>query len=159
MTSPQRTRPAKGVLGPPGRTTVFAEMTALAQEHGAIDGTQAAHLVLTYANACSVFDPAGTEIPHYRKIHPFTMVKEDAHYLAGDSVETAEVEGLRVTPPSATTSAFPNPLVPVRPGRTGGVGSSGHPMSGPRDYGLSLWNEVIIRVLIGNEIAWGPLET
>ena len=43
------------------------------------------------ANACSIFDPSGTEILHYRKIHPFSMAGEDVHYLAGDRIETAEV--------------------------------------------------------------------
>jgi predicted amidohydrolase len=62
------------------------------------------------ANACSIFDPAGTEILHYRKIHPFTMAGEDAHYLAGESVETAEVEGVRVTPLICYDLRFPEPF-------------------------------------------------
>jgi hypothetical protein len=41
----------------------------------------------------------------------------------------------------------------------GGSASSGHPMSGPEDHGMSLENRTIIRVLVGNEIAVGPLET
>ncbi len=49
-------------------------------------------------NACTLFDPAGAERLHYRKIHPFTLAGEERHYAAGDTVGTAEVEGLRVTP-------------------------------------------------------------
>jgi len=50
------------------------------------------------ANVCSVFDPTGTEILHYRKIHPFSLAGEDEHFLAGEAIETVVVEGVRVTP-------------------------------------------------------------
>lgn len=50
------------------------------------------------ANACSIFDPTGSEILHYRKIHPFSMAGEDEHFLAGEAIETTEVEGVRITP-------------------------------------------------------------
>lgn len=50
------------------------------------------------ANACSIVDPGGTVILHYRKIHPFAPAGEDRHYMAGERVETVEVEGVRVTP-------------------------------------------------------------
>ncbi len=62
------------------------------------------------ANACSVFDPAGEEILHYRKIHPFSMAGEDVHYLAGDSLATVEVEGVRVTPQICYDLRFPEPF-------------------------------------------------
>ncbi|MGW8265346.1 MAG: nitrilase-related carbon-nitrogen hydrolase [Longimicrobiales bacterium] len=62
------------------------------------------------ANACSIFDPSGTEILHYRKIHPFSMAGEDVHYLAGDRIETAEVEGVRVTPLICYDLRFPEPF-------------------------------------------------
>ena len=62
------------------------------------------------ANACSIFDPKGSEILHYRKIHPFSMADEDAHYLAGETVETAEVEGVRVTPLICYDLRFPEPF-------------------------------------------------
>jgi predicted amidohydrolase len=62
------------------------------------------------ANACSIFDPTGNEILHYRKIHPFTMAGEDVHYLAGKGVETAEVEGVRVTPLICYDLRFPEPF-------------------------------------------------
>jgi len=62
------------------------------------------------ANACSVFEPGGEEILHYRKIHPFSMAGEDVHYLAGDSVATVEVEGVRVTPQICYDLRFPEPF-------------------------------------------------
>jgi predicted amidohydrolase len=62
------------------------------------------------ANACSIFDPAGEEVLHYRKIHPFSMGEEDVHYLAGEKVETAEVEGTRVTPLICYDLRFPEPF-------------------------------------------------
>jgi len=62
------------------------------------------------ANACSVFDPTGAELLHYRKMHPFSMAKEDVHYVAGESVETAAVEGVRVTPLICYDLRFPEPF-------------------------------------------------
>jgi len=62
------------------------------------------------ANACSIFHPSGTEVLHYRKIHPFSMAGEDLHYLPGERVETAEVEGVRVTPLICYDLRFPEPF-------------------------------------------------
>ena len=62
------------------------------------------------ANACSIFDPAGAELLHYRKIHPFSLAGEDEHFLAGESVATAEVEGIRVTPFICYDLRFPEPF-------------------------------------------------
>ena len=62
------------------------------------------------ANACSIFDPSGAEILHYRKMHPFSMAGEDVHYLAGESVETAMVEEVRVTPLICYDLRFPEPF-------------------------------------------------
>lgn len=50
------------------------------------------------ANACSIFAPSGDEILHYRKIHPFAMAGEDEAFVAGESVSTVTVEGVRITP-------------------------------------------------------------
>jgi predicted amidohydrolase len=49
-------------------------------------------------NACSLMSPAGVEVIHYRKIHPFSLAREHEHYAAGTEISTAEVEGVRVTP-------------------------------------------------------------
>jgi predicted amidohydrolase len=50
------------------------------------------------ANVCSLFDPAGEDVLRVRKIHPFSLVGEAEHYEAGQSVGTAVVEGVRITP-------------------------------------------------------------
>jgi predicted amidohydrolase len=65
------------------------------------------------ANACSIFDPSGQELLHYRKIHPFSMAREDEHYLGGEIVETAEVAGVRVTPFICYDLRFPEPFRPA----------------------------------------------
>jgi predicted amidohydrolase len=59
------------------------------------------------ANACSLMDPSGTRILHYRKIHPFTLAGEGRHYLAGERIETVEVDGVRVTPLICYDLRFP----------------------------------------------------
>jgi len=50
------------------------------------------------ANVYSLVDPAGVEALHGRKIHPFSLVDESAHYEAGNEVLTTTVEGVRITP-------------------------------------------------------------
>ena len=62
------------------------------------------------ANACSIFDPAGREILHYRKLHPFSMAGEDERFLAGESLETVEVEDIRVTALICYDLRFPEPF-------------------------------------------------
>jgi predicted amidohydrolase len=62
------------------------------------------------ANACSIFDPTGNEILHYRKMHPFSMAEEHLHYRAGEAVETVAVEGVRVTPLICYDLRFPEPF-------------------------------------------------
>jgi predicted amidohydrolase len=62
------------------------------------------------ANACSIFAPGGEEILHYRKIHPFSLAGEEEHYIGGETVETAEVEGIRVTPLICYDLRFPEPF-------------------------------------------------
>jgi predicted amidohydrolase len=62
------------------------------------------------ANACSIFDPSGDEVLHYRKMHPFSMADEHLHYLAGEAVETVTVEGVRVTPLICYDLRFPEPF-------------------------------------------------
>ncbi len=59
------------------------------------------------ANACSVFNPGGSEVLHYRKIHPFSLVGEHEHFEAGARVETVEINGLRVTPLICYDLRFP----------------------------------------------------
>jgi len=64
------------------------------------------------ANACSIFAPGGHEILHFRKLHPFSMGGENENYIGGDSVETADVEGVRVTPFICYDLRFPEPFRP-----------------------------------------------
>lgn len=59
------------------------------------------------ANACSVFSRTGTELAHYRKIHPFTLAHEPEHYEAGSELATVELEGLRTTPLICYDLRFP----------------------------------------------------
>jgi predicted amidohydrolase len=59
------------------------------------------------ANPCSILDPTGARILHYRKLHPYAPAGEDRHYAAGDRVETVAVEGIRVTPLICYDLRFP----------------------------------------------------
>jgi predicted amidohydrolase len=62
------------------------------------------------ANACSIFDPDGKEILHYRKLHPFSMAGEDQQFVAGESLETVAVEGVRVSALICYDLRFPEPF-------------------------------------------------
>jgi deaminated glutathione amidase len=55
------------------------------------------------ANTTLVFDPEGTEIARYRKIHLFDVVtpdgtgyRESADYIPGDSIVTFDLDGMKV---------------------------------------------------------------
>ena len=61
-------------------------------------------------NAAAIFDPTGREILMYRKIHPFSLAGEAEHFQGGDSVETVEVESVRVTPLICYDLRFPEPF-------------------------------------------------
>jgi predicted amidohydrolase len=58
-------------------------------------------------NALGLFGPDGRELAHYRKVHPFALAREDVHYAGGDSLATATVEGVRVTPVICYDLRFP----------------------------------------------------
>ena len=58
-------------------------------------------------NACSIYSETGEELLHYRKIHPFTLAGEQDHYSGGDRIETAEIDGVRVTPVICYDLRFP----------------------------------------------------
>lgn len=68
------------------------------------------------ANACSIFDAQGNEKLHFRKLHPFSLAKEEEHYRGGDSVESCVVGGVRVTPLICYDLRFPEPFRPSAPG-------------------------------------------
>jgi predicted amidohydrolase len=67
------------------------------------------------ANACSIFSQSGEELLHYRKIHPFSLAKEDENYQPGNAISTVEIEGVRVTPFICYDLRFPEPFRPVAP--------------------------------------------
>jgi omega-amidase len=62
------------------------------------------------ANACSIYGPDGRELLHYRKLHPFSLAGEQDHYAPGESLATAEVQGVRVTPLICYDLRFPEPF-------------------------------------------------
>jgi predicted amidohydrolase len=49
-------------------------------------------------NCALVIDPAGHQVVNYRKIHPFSLSREDQHFEAGDQVETFECNEFTVAP-------------------------------------------------------------
>ena len=61
-------------------------------------------------NACSLYDPHGSEQLRYHKIHPFTLAGENEHYDGGAALPTVEVEGVRVTPLICYDLCFPEPF-------------------------------------------------
>jgi predicted amidohydrolase len=67
------------------------------------------------ANACSIFAPDGEEVLHFQKLHPFSLAKEHQHYKAGESLATADVEGVRVTPLICYDLRFPEPFRAAAP--------------------------------------------
>jgi predicted amidohydrolase len=59
------------------------------------------------SNTCALFSPGGREIARYHKIHPFSLAGEHEHYAAGESLVTAAIEGVRVTPVICYDLRFP----------------------------------------------------
>jgi predicted amidohydrolase len=58
-------------------------------------------------NAASLIDPDGNEVLHYQKTHPFSLAGEHEHFDAGELVQTADMEGLRLTPVICYDLRFP----------------------------------------------------
>lgn len=67
-------------------------------------------------NACSVFDPGGCEVLRYHKVHPFSLAGEHELYEGGDSLATALVDGVRVTPVICYDLRFPELFRAAAPG-------------------------------------------
>ncbi|WP_211262600.1 nitrilase-related carbon-nitrogen hydrolase [Nitriliruptor alkaliphilus] len=57
-------------------------------------------------NVCCLVAPDGT-VHRYAKRHPFGMADEPAHYRAGDTHVTVDVDGVRVTPTVCYDLRFP----------------------------------------------------
>jgi len=62
------------------------------------------------ANACSLFDSLGEELLHFRKLHPFSLAREQEHYQAGDSLPTVRIAGVSVTALICYDLRFPEPF-------------------------------------------------
>ena len=58
-------------------------------------------------NACALFDPAGTELVRYHKVHPFSYAGEHERFDGGNRVYTATIGGIRVTPVICYDLRFP----------------------------------------------------
>ena len=99
-----------------GKVAAFAQETreflaGLARSHNVhVMGGYAEPAEPRAANACSIFDPTGQEILHFRKLHPFTLAGEAENFIAGETVETVEIEGVRVTPFICYDLRFPEPF-------------------------------------------------
>ncbi|MDF1741858.1 MAG: carbon-nitrogen family hydrolase [Verrucomicrobiales bacterium] len=50
------------------------------------------------ANEAVCFQPDGSELSRYRKVHPFPLAAEGDHYLAGDDVVIFEINGWKIAP-------------------------------------------------------------
>ncbi len=61
-------------------------------------------------NAAALFDPQGRERLLYHKVHPFSLAGENEVFEAGCTLETLDVEGLRVTPLICYDLRFPEPF-------------------------------------------------
>jgi len=87
-------------------------LAALARRHGAwVLGGYAEPGAPRPFNAAALFDPHGGEALGYRKIHPFSLAGEDRHFAGGDRLpDTADVEGVRVTPLICYDLRFPEPF-------------------------------------------------
>jgi predicted amidohydrolase len=83
-------------------------LSDLAREYGVwVLGGYAEHTDARPVNSCSLLTPTGDEVLHYRKVHPFTLAGEGKVFDGGDSIHTAEVEGVRITPLICYDLRFP----------------------------------------------------
>ena len=58
-------------------------------------------------NALALFGPDGRELLHYQKVHPVSLAGEDRNFSGGETLSTAAVEGVRVTPVICYDLRFP----------------------------------------------------
>ena len=61
-------------------------------------------------NAGVLFDARGEERLLYHKIHPFSLAREDDHYVGGHRLPTTDVAGVRITPLICYDLRFPEPF-------------------------------------------------
>jgi len=90
---------------------IRAYLADLARRHGAwVLGGYAEPFDSRPRNAAALFDPSGTGVLDYHKIHPFSFGGEDKHFAGGTRVLTADVEGVFVTPLICYDLRFPEPF-------------------------------------------------
>jgi predicted amidohydrolase len=83
-------------------------LSDLAREHGVwVLGGFAEPTDARPVNSCSLLTPTGDEVLCYRKVHPFTLAGEGKVFDGGDSIHTAEAEGVRITPLICYDLRFP----------------------------------------------------
>ncbi len=58
-------------------------------------------------NGAALVGPDGRELLHAQKLHPFSLAGEERHYSGGDSLPTATVDSVRVTPIVCYDLRFP----------------------------------------------------
>ncbi|MEW6238569.1 MAG: carbon-nitrogen family hydrolase [Candidatus Omnitrophota bacterium] len=71
-----------------GETWRFLRETAQRYQSYVVGGIAAKASDGRGRNEAAVFDPSGNEIVRYRKLHPFSYMDEDKHYIPGERVET-----------------------------------------------------------------------
>lgn len=59
------------------------------------------------ANEAVCFQPDGTELARYRKVHPFPLIGEGDHYEAGNDVSVFDINGWKVAPLICYDLRFP----------------------------------------------------
>lgn len=59
------------------------------------------------ANEAVCFQPDGSELSRYRKVHPFPLAEEGEHYLAGDDAVIFEINGWKIAPIICYDLRFP----------------------------------------------------
>jgi predicted amidohydrolase len=85
-----------------------AFMSGLARKHGVwVLGGYAEPTEARPVNSCSLLAPSGDEVLQYRKVHPFTLAGEGKVFDGGDSIHTADVGGVRMTPLICYDLRFP----------------------------------------------------
>lgn len=74
---------AKVSEAPDGPTARFLSTLASRHQIFLLAGVAVRRAGAEFFNEAICFDPAGKEVGHYAKVHPFSLAGEDAHYAAG----------------------------------------------------------------------------
>ncbi len=91
---------------PDGPTHEF--LSDLAREHGMFLQGSAVHRSGDLGeNMALIYDPDGTLVCQYSKIHPFSYLDENEHYRSGSEVRTVNINGFTVCPVICFDLRFP----------------------------------------------------